>query len=113
MWILVLKLELKFCDVTTGFPTEGLLRIAQLIGCAARKICFNQSESRLVLVVTHHQCGISVVVPQASFRTKSGQWWNSEISVVFSGFQPVYNNNNIVYYIIKKVFHLLWQRHSV
>lgn len=75
--------------------------------------CINQSQSQPVLVVTCHQYGICVVVPQASFHTKSSQWWNSEISVVFSGFQPVYNNNNIVYYTIKKVFRLLWQRHSV
>jgi len=46
------------------------MKLVFLIGCAAREICFNQSEALSIWVLMRYQFGISAVVPQTSFGGK-------------------------------------------
>ena len=43
--------------------------VVLLIGRATREVCFNQSSTTQILVVTRHQYGISAVVPKMSQET--------------------------------------------
>ena len=43
--------------------------VVLLIGPATREVCFNQSSTTQILVVTRHQYGISAVVPKMSRET--------------------------------------------
>ena len=43
--------------------------VVLLIGRATREVCFNQSSTTQILVVTRHQYGISAVVPKMSWET--------------------------------------------
>ena len=83
----LLGLDLKWCD------DYGLASF-----CVAWKICFNKSEA-LPRSVTRHQCGISALVFQTSFRGIN-QCWCREMTAIFSGLEmlvprALFNNREL------------------
>ena len=97
----VLRKQLTFCDATAGFPMKRSLKNERknsilmtchypYLGSACdwlRQISLAMWPIRnttQIWVMTRHQCGISALVPQTSFRRRRNQWWRLEMCAVYA-----------------------------